>query len=193
MYWQQWIYQQKRRNEGLQRLTKNCLVIISSQEMRKGEKQNQNNPVIPKKKKKSKFYLAKIPKQTIQKYPSILPHCTQQSCGRILSQTWFEIQLCSVITRELQWFVWLMALPEELSGRWPCADRVQGVWGTLCSPNAIFLLCNNISYMTEIRPRGKSTFIAFLPEKYNGKSKLPTYRTKILLVTDNPNLVLTRR
>ena len=74
-----------------------------------------------------------------------------------------------------------MALPEELLGRWPCTDRVQAVWGTLCSHNAIFLVCNNISYMTEIRQRGKSTFITFLPEKYNGKSKLPTYRTKSLL------------
>lgn len=97
--------------------------------MRKGEKQNQNNPVIKKKKKKSKFDLSKIPKQTILKDPSILPHCTQQSCGRILSQTWFEIQLCSVITRELQWFVWLMALPEDsqADGHVLTGYRVSGV------------------------------------------------------------------
>ena len=54
--------------------------------MRKGGTQNQNNPVITKR-KQSKFDLAKMPKQTILKDSRILPHSTQQSCGRILSQT----------------------------------------------------------------------------------------------------------
>lgn len=157
MYWQQWIYQQKRRNEGLQRLTKNCLVIISSQEMRKGKNRTKIILLLPKKKTSQNLIWPKYLNRPSYKIPAFTTLHSAAN-GRILSQAWFEISFAAWSPGSFSGlFDW--CAPEELSGRWPHADRVQGVWGTRCSPNAIFLLCNNISYMTEIWPRGKSTFM----------------------------------
>ena len=193
MYWQQWIYKQKCRN-GFQRLIKNCLVIISSEEMRKGGKQNQNNPVITKRKKVKIWFGQNAKTDHLKRIPESHHTLLGRPRTEFFHRHDFKVSCAAESPGSFSCLlVWLLALPEGLLGRWPRTDGVQGVWGTLGSHNALFLVCNNVSYMTETRQRAKSTFITFLPENYNGKSKLPTYRTKITLVTDNPNPVFTRR
>ena len=146
----------------LQRLIKNCLVIISSEEMRKGGKQNQNNPVITKRKKVKIWFGQNAKTDHLKRIPESHHTLLGRPRTEFFHRHDFKVSCVAESPGSFSClFVWLLALPEGLLGKWPRTDGVQSVWGTLGSHNALFLVCNNISYMTETRQRGKSTFITW--------------------------------
>lgn len=163
---------------GLQRLIKNCLVIISSEEMRKGGKQNQNNPVITKRKKVKIWFGQNAKTDHLKRIPESHHTLLGRPRTEFFHRHDFKVSCVAESPGSFSClFVWLLALPEGLLGKWPCTDGVQSVWGTLGSHNALL----SVIILVTWQKLGKEERAHLSHEKYNGKSKLPTYRTKSLL------------